>query len=102
MLVQQDLGRERWTEVSVPGLDQLDRVLPNAFVPTPVRRAASGLVDQPAPAITLVPSQQPIRLTLADRKYRCCRSHSAAPGPHLTQHFDPSQIAFAHRNPAHP
>lgn len=28
--------------------------------------AASGLVDQPASAITLVPSLQPVRLALAD------------------------------------
>ena len=102
MLLQKHFGRQRWSEVGIPGPDQLDRVPPNAFVPTPVRGPATSLVDQPAPAIRFIPRQQPVRLALAHSQYGCCRSHGTTPSPHITQHFDPLQIAFAHRYPSHP
>ena len=60
MYVQQDLGRECCPEVGVPRFDQLERVLPKAFIPAGVRRPASGLVDQSAAPFTLVRSQQPV------------------------------------------
>jgi hypothetical protein len=55
MLVQQHFGRQRRPKVGVLALDQLDGIFPDAFVPAPIRRPASSLMNQPATAITLVP-----------------------------------------------
>ena len=62
----QSLGSQRGTEIGVVSLHQLDRERPDAWVVTPVRRAASGLVHQPEPAVLLIPRQQPVCLTLTD------------------------------------
>ena len=83
MLIQQHLGRQRWPEVRVLGLDQFDGILPDPFVPAPVRRSAARLMDQAAAAIRLIPGQQPKRLALADRQHGCCRSHRSTSGPHI-------------------
>ncbi len=90
MLVQQHLGRQRRPEVRVPGLDQLDRILPDAFVAGSGSTSATRLVDQPAATIDFVPGQQPVRLALADRQHGCRRSHRPTASPHVAQHFDPS------------
>jgi hypothetical protein len=47
MLVQKYFSRQRRPEVRVSGPDQLDRILPDPFVPAPVRLPASCLMDQP-------------------------------------------------------
>lgn len=50
MPVQQHLRRERRPKVGVPGLYQLNRILPDALLVAPVRRPAPCLADQPTAA----------------------------------------------------
>ena len=62
-------GRKRRPEVGLVGLDQLDSVLPYAWIMAPVRRPAACLMHQPEAAVLLVPGQQLVRLPLVDAQY---------------------------------
>ena len=60
MLVQQHLGGQRRSEVPIPGLHQLDCILPDAGVHAPVRRVTTCLMNQLGAATRFVPGQQPV------------------------------------------
>jgi hypothetical protein len=59
------------------------------------QRSATRLVDQPATAIEFIPGEQSVSPPLADRQHSCCSSDRPTPSLHVTQNFDPSQIALA-------
>ena len=69
---------QRGTEVGVVGLDQLHSVLPNAWVKASVRLTIPGLVDQPEPALLLVPGQQTVCLPFTDAQHGSCCYHGAS------------------------
>ena len=80
MLLQQHLGRERRSEVRIPGLHQLNCILPDAGVHAPVRRLATCLVNQFRSTTSFVPRQQSVCLAFADRQDGRSRGHRATTG----------------------
>jgi hypothetical protein len=58
-------------------------------------------MDQRAPAAVFILRQQPVHLPLTDRQNGCRRCDRPPTCQNIGQHFDPLQIAFAHRHPAH-
>ena len=100
--VRESFGGQRRPEIGVVGLDQLDRELPDAWVMAPVQLTASGLMDQPEPAVLLVAGQQPVRLTLTDAQHGSRSGHRTSAGLHLVQNFNTPDLALAHPRPRHP
>jgi hypothetical protein len=101
MLLPQELGRERWTEVGVLRSHQLDRILPYAGVPLAVRGSASSLVDQRSASAFLVSRQQPKGLTHTQRQHCRRRHHRAPPGQNFCQYLYSLQIPLTHRYQSH-
>jgi hypothetical protein len=99
--LSKSLRSERWAKVAVVRPDKLYGILSDACVDLPVRIPALGPVGEAGATQLLISGQQQERLALADRQHGCCRSHRPTPGPHVTRHFDPSQITLAHRYPSH-
>jgi hypothetical protein len=62
--------------------------------------SSTGLVDQCATAAVFILRQQPVHLPLTDPQNGCRRCHRPPTCQNIGQHFDPLQIALAHRQPA--
>ena len=65
VLVLEHLDRERRTEFSVPGPDQLQRVLPKSGAQLVARSQASAFVNQATATVLPKPDQQPANLSHA-------------------------------------
>ena len=102
MLLQQEPGGERWTEVGVLRSHQLDHIFPYAGVPLAVRGSASSLVDQRSASAFLVSRQQPKGLTHTQRQHCRRRHHRAPPGQNFCQYLYSLQIPLTHRYQSHP
>lgn len=100
MALQQRLGGQRRTDVTIVLPHQIQHVVTHADVERVRCGTSSRLVDQRRATAVLIPGQQTLRLPKTYVQHARGRLRRPPTGQHLGQNLDPLQVLLAHLYPA--